>query len=110
MSSVVEKLPDGTVRINEVVVFSCGCGDVVPQARNMLRMAGVPDVAIVTTSLNRKVKDYIKSIGLNVRVPSLNKGRHSVLYNPFTGQFIDLLNSPQTEIVSQNIFKVVRGY
>lgn len=109
MANLVERLPDGSFQINQVVIFSCGCGSVVPDARNKVRMAGAADVPIVMTSTNNKAMQYIKQIGLDQQVPSLRKSQHSVLYNPHTGQYVDLLKSPQTQQVYENIFNVVRG-
>lgn len=106
MKNIIERLADGSVRMNDVAVFTCGCGGVVPEARSLLRMAGVGNVEFVTTSGNTKVKRFIRSVGLDMRVPSLRRGRHSVLYNPFTGQYIDLLNAPRNGSVYENIFKV----
>lgn len=108
-SQVVTRLEDGTYKINQSVVFSCGCANVVPEARNKLRMSGVADIPIVLTSNNTKVKKYIRQIGLDNLVPSLKKGTHSVLYNPDTGKYINLLKSPKTDEVYSNIFNVARG-
>lgn len=108
-SKVIERLPDGKYRMNGAAVFSCGCANVVPEARNKLSMAGVPDVPIVMTTTSQHARNFIKSIGLDIVCPSLKKGTHSVLYNPDTGKFVNLLKSPQTESVFENIFKVARG-
>lgn len=64
---------------------------------------------IITTTASRRAKDYIRQVGLNYAVPSLNKNSHSVLYNPATGQYIDLRKSPQNKQVYENIFNVVNG-
>ena len=109
MSNVIQRLPDGTFHMSEAAVFSCGCANVVPEARNKLRMAGVPDVTIIMTTTNPKVKKYVRQIGLDKQVPSLNKSTHSVLYNPATGQYVDLLKAPQNSQVFDNIYKVARG-
>jgi hypothetical protein len=102
-------MPDGSFSMKEAAVFTCGCSNVVPEARNKLRMAGVPDVPLITTTSNQNAKLFVRQIGLDKLVPSLNKSTHSVLYNPATGQYIDLLKSPKTDQVFDNIFKVARG-
>jgi hypothetical protein len=107
--NVIEKLPEGGYRMNGPAVFSCGCANVVPEARQKLSMAGVPDVPIVMTTTSQHARKFIKQIGLDHVAPSLRKGTHSVLYNPDTGAFVNLLKSPQTEAVYENIFKVARG-
>lgn len=109
MSNMIEVLPDGTYQLSGVAVFSCGCSNVVPEARNKLRMAGVPDVPLIMTTSNQRARKYVRQIGLDKLVPTLNRSTHSVLYNPSTGQYVDLLKSPQTEQVFENIFKVARG-
>lgn len=107
--NIFERDAEGKIKLNDVAVLSCGCGSVVPDTRNQLRMAGVPDVAIVMTTTNPKIQQYIRQIGLDSVVKSLHKPTHSVLYNPFTGQWIDLLKSPHSQQVFENIYKVARG-
>lgn len=109
MSNIVERLPDGSFSMRAVAVFTCGCSNVVPEARNKLRMAGVADVPLITTTSNENAKRFVRQIGLDKLVPSLNKSTHSVLYNPFTGQYVDLLKSPKTDQVFDNIYQVARG-
>lgn len=109
MNKLIEQGEDGLLTMKAAVVFSCGCSNVVPEARNKLRMAGVGDVPLLTTSANKNAKAYIRQIGLDKLVPSLNKSTHSVLYNPLTGQYIDLLKSPKTDQVFDNIYRVARG-
>ena len=109
MSGMIDVLPDGMYRLKGAVVFSCGCSNVVPEAKNKLRMAGVPDVPLIMTTSNPNAKKYLRQIGLNKLVPSLNKSTHSVLYNPDTGRYVNLLDSPKTAQVYENIYKVARG-
>jgi hypothetical protein len=109
MSNIVERLPDGSFGMSSVAVFSCGCSNVVPEARNKLRIAGAPDIPFITTTANQNAKGFVRQIGLDKLVPSLNKSTHSVLYNPFTGKYVDLLKAPKTEQVFENIYKVARG-
>lgn len=106
---VIVKNPDGTLGMTETAVFSCGCSGVVPDARNKLRMAGVGNVPLVMTNINDKARKYIRQVGLNIVAPGLSKSTHSVLYNPKTGQFIDLLKAPNNGDVYANIAKVVNG-
>jgi hypothetical protein len=109
VSNLVQRREDGQLVMESVAVFSCGCSNVVPEARNKLRIAGVGDIPLITTSSNKNAKAYIRQIGLDRLVPSLNKSTHSVLYNPATGRYVDLLKSPKTDQVFENIYKVARG-
>jgi len=109
MSQIVNQLSDGTFEMNTVVVFSCGCANVVPEARTKLRLAGVADIPFLMTNTNPKIKKYIRQIGLDMLVPSLGRSTHSVLYNPFTGKYVDLLKAPKTSQVFENIYKVAVG-
>jgi hypothetical protein len=107
--SALLRNPDGTITLTEPVVFSCGCANTTPEARNKLRMAGCGNVPIIMTTTSELARKFIKQLNLGLAIPSLNKNKHSVLYNPKTGQYIDLLKAPKSDYVYDNIFKVVSG-
>lgn len=109
MSNVIVRESDGKLIMTQPAVFTCGCSGVVPDTRNKLRMAGVADVPLVMTPTNQRIKQYLQQIGLVTLIPSLKKSKHSVLYNPVTGKYVDLLNAPKTDKVYENIFNVARG-
>jgi hypothetical protein len=100
---VVERLADGSLRMNRVAVFTCGCAGTVPETKQLLRLAGVPEIPMVVNTTNQKVRKFIQQVGLDSRLPAINKGKHSILYNPFTRQYIDLFKVQPTETVLSNI-------
>lgn len=107
--SLIKVGPDGKLTLDRPVVFSCGCGNVTPDARSMMRLAGVPDIPFLITVTNPRIRDYIRQVGLNRLVASLNRNTHAVLYNPITGLFVDLLKAPRNQQVYDNILRVARG-
>lgn len=109
MANVITRNQNGDWEATEPFVVTCGCGGIVPDARNKLRMAGVPEVPMLVSSDNLAVKGYIKQIGLADRVPSLNKGKHSVLFNPKNGLFVDLHRAGLSQELYDNIYSVVNS-
>lgn len=97
----------GKVEMLRPAVFSCGCGSVGPEARRLLRFAGSPDTPLVMTSSDDSARWYIADQQLQNKIPALAKRKHSVLYNPFTKRYINLLNAPITESVIANVKEVV---
>lgn len=111
MRPPVERLEDGSYKVNGVVVFSCGCGGVGAKANQVLVGAGVDpkSVTIVTTSSNLNSKEFIKQSGLAEAEPSLRRNKHAVLYNSNTHKFINILNSKRDKNILSNIYRVVNG-
>lgn len=99
--------PDGTFYAPGPLVITCGCGSVVPKARRLMTMAGAHDIPMVVSSSNEGVRAYVRQVGLADIVPSLRSSRHSVLFNPLTGKYINLLDVPHNEAVASNIRKVL---
>lgn len=95
MKSIFARLPNGKYTLSEVVVVSCGCGDLGPRVRRLLEKSGVT-IPIVNSSGSMNAKGYIQQMKLDTAVPSLRKSKHAVLINPFTGQYIDLMNARET--------------
>jgi len=96
----------GRTQMVRPAVFSCGCGSVGPDARRLLRLAGAENTPIVMTRSDDNARWYIADKQLQNKIPALAKSKHSVLYNPFTKQYINLLNAPASEDVIANIKKV----
>lgn len=103
---VIERRVGDVYVLNGPVVFHCGCGDTAVIARKKMRAAGV-DAPLVISNNNTNTKRYIKQEGLESRIPALRRKKHIVLYNPFSRQYIDLLGAPDTQMVRDNIYKVV---
>lgn len=97
---------NGTIVATAPFIMTCGCGSIVPDTKKLLRRAGI-DVAFVNSSINADARKYVKQIGLNKLVPSLNKTKHAVVFNPQTRQFVDLLNAPRNDQLVDNIRRVV---
>jgi len=109
VANIITREQDGTWVASRSIAITCGCGSVVPDVRGALQIAGVGDTPMLSDAGNPAVKAYIRQVGLNHVVPSLNKGKHAVLYNPETGQYIDMLNAKLTEEYYVNIYKVATG-
>lgn len=106
---VLKLQEDGTYVASGPLVITCGCGSVVPDARAVMRNSGADDVPMVVSSRNEAVRAYVRQIGLDQKVPSLQTKKHAVLFNPLKGQYIDLLKVPHTQHVYENVRKVVYG-
>lgn len=106
---VLERLEDGTYRLNSSVVFHCGCGGIAGKARRIVQSAGC-DVPMVMTTTNNNARLYIKQELLENHITALRKSRHMVLYNPFNKQYINLLEAKENQELRDNIFKVVNNH
>lgn len=89
-------------------ILTCGCGSIVPDTKRLLRKANV-DAVFVNSTVNSDARKYVKQIGLASRIPSVSKSKHALVYNPFTTQFIDLLNAPKTDQLVEKIKRVLEG-
>ena len=109
MANIISREQDGTWVASRSLCITCGCGSVVPDARRALQNAGIADTPMLSDAGNPSVKAYVKQIGLDLFVPSLNKGKHAVLYNPHTGQYVDMLNVKGSEEYYVNLYRVATG-
>lgn len=108
MPNIITRLQDGTWTAERPFVITCGCGSIVPDAKSIMRQAQV-DVPFVVSASNWTVKEYIKQMGLDQRVPSLARNKHAVLYNPSTTRYINLMEAPHNETTYNNIRRVVNN-
>lgn len=109
MANIVYRTADGLWHADVPFVITCGCGGIVPEARLMMKRSDVADMPMLVITDNFAVKEYLKQIGLYDKVPSLSKGRFSVLFNPQNGRYIDLNKAPRTPKTYTNIRSVVYG-
>lgn len=105
----IERLADGTFKINGPIAFTCGCGGVGTQVKTLLRNAGVDWVNVVSTPTNNNARWFIRSSGLSEAEPSLKKSKFAVLYHPTTGKYINLLGVEKSNSILANIYSVSSG-
>ncbi len=98
--------------LNGTAVFSCGCGNLTPKIRRIMRSAGCGEVPVIVTSNNVESRKYIKQERLDGYIPALKSRKHGVLYNPSTKRFIDIYGASKGDLAKlyENIAEVVHGY